>query len=576
MQLTKSTSAEAWEHLVGALHWIACGRVPDRVGALLRTSRLVPLRKAGGAADAIRPVAVGEVFARFVGRCQCVKYSERFRNHFAPAQFGVATPGGTEMCVKAMIAHHSFLWDQGSRDIVFLTMDAINAFNPASRGRALLQVAHSTQFRALLPMLLLFYRERGSLNIFENHELVAELASVSGVRQGDPFGSFLFAFLIHDDLLEVHLKFLEKGVMVVAYLDDIFIVGDRALALEAANELASKLSLKNLSFGKNKLFSPNPELAGDDASLTFPGLTFFEDECPKFLGAFLGEDAKHSLNTLVSGKISDKCEALIEFARQGNAFTALQLLLVCVGNIPNYFLRMMPPSVTAPMAESADSLLVKAFLSITGLNDLVAADFKEDTLYGPVLRLQQSQGGVGLVAQTTLAKTAYIASWFTVGQEITRRFPHLTPVVGRLTAGITPTPSDPLIAEVAEGLAQQHAYVRDVLEIPDELETRSVAREPEDHSQPENPATRRPLQQTFAAAEAQRTYSRLRDTVNSLHAESSHGVKTKAWFHGLSGLGRASYLHAPPSRGVKPLSNPELQFAVRRHFRAAASLYVYL
>ena len=570
MQLTKSANAEAWEHLVGALRWIAYGRVPDRVGAMLRCSRLVPLRKPGGTADAIRPVAVGEVFARFVGRCLCAKNAERFKNFFAPAQFGVATPCGGEMCVKTMIAHYAFLWEgEGSRDIVFLTMDAINAFNSASRGRALLQVGHSNQFRALLPMLLLFYRERGSFNIFENHELVAELGSLSGVRQGDPFGSFLFAFLIHDDLLELHLKFIEKGVLVVAYLDDIFIVGDRALALEAANELATKLALKNLSFGKNKLFSPNPEFARDDATLVFPGLTFFEDECPKFLGAFLGGNAKHSLNDLISGKISDKCRALVEFARQGNAFTALQLPLVCVGSIPNYFLRMMPPSVTALMAESADSLLVNAFLSISGLSEtLIAADFKEDTLYGPVLRLQQSQGGIGLVAQTTLAKTAYIASWFTVGQEITRRFPHLTPAVGRFTAGITPTPSDTLIAEVSEGLAQQHAYVRDVLKIPDQLEARSVVVLPGDHSQPQNPATLRPLQQTFAAAEAQRTHSCLRDTVNISHPESPHAnVQTKAWFHGLSGLGRAAYLHAPPSRGVKPLSNKELQFAIRRHFR---------
>ena len=110
--------------------------------------------------------------------------------------------------------------------------------------------------------------------------------------------------------------------------------------------------------------------------------------------------------------------------------------------------------------------------------------------------------------------------------------------------------------------------MRDVLKIPDQLEARSVVVLPGDHSQPQNPATLRPLQQTFAAAEALRTHSCLRDTVNISHPESPHAnVQTKAWFHGLSGLGRAAYLHAPPSRGVKPLSNKELQFAIRRHFR---------
>lgn len=45
--------------------------------------------------------------------------------------------------------------------------------------------------------------------------------------------------------------------------------------------------------------------------------------------------------------------------------------------------------------------------------------------------------------------------------------------------------------------------------------------------------------------------------------EDTH-VLTKAWHHGLCGFGRASYLHAPPSCGVKPLTNVEFEFAIRR------------
>jgi len=47
---------------------------------------------------------------------------------------------------------------------------------------------------------------------------------------------------------------------------------------------------------------------------------------PTHLCSRLATLRKHSLNALVSGKISDKCQALIEKAGQGKAFTAPPLL----------------------------------------------------------------------------------------------------------------------------------------------------------------------------------------------------------------------------------------------------------
>lgn len=70
----------------------------------------------------------------------------------------------------------------------------------------------------------------------------------------------------------------------------------------------------------------------------------------------------------------------------------------------------------------------------------------------------------------------------------------------------------------------------------------------------------------FAAAEAQRTYWWLHEKVDALGSYLAHS-KTRSWFHGLSDLSRASYPHAPPSRGVKPLSDSELALAISPRFR---------
>ena len=563
---------EAWGSFARALAVIAQGRLPAAAAAFLRASRLVPIRKAGSDPNAVRPIAVGEIFPRFVGRCLCKRLAPTFKEHFAPAQFGVATPAGTEMCIKAMIAHFAFLDEEGSEDTVILGMDAVNAFNSASTGKALLEVSKIQGFQCLLPMLNQFYGETAPLHIFEGGSIKATLESVSGVRQGDPFGSFLFARLIHEDLAQVHDAFLPQGVLVLAYLDDIFIVGPRSLALDAAHELAQRLNQKNLKFGKNKLFAPSPRVTDLDEGR--PGLTFETQDCSKFLGAFLGSGANQKLVTMVTEKISTKCNALIEFARHGNAFTALQLLMACVGNIPNYFLRMMPPSVTEPMAITADRTLIDAFLAISGLASTHSSEtFGQDgTETGCVLRMPQAHGGFGLPSQATLGRSAYIASWLSVVSPIATRFPHLKPTLSWLTKGQTDTlrgghTPAPLVQEAVEGLAQQRAYVSNTLHLAEELEGRDLDREePEegDQTRPRFPAREKPLQQVLSTREGQIAASTLHTKIDALdRTEHTHA---KAWFNGLSGLGRAAYLHAPPCRGTRPLSNAETEFAVRRHF----------
>jgi hypothetical protein len=557
---------EAWDRFIGALMRIACGRIPPEVAKFLRTSRLVPIRKVSVDPEAVRPVAVGEVFPRFVGRVLCRKLSPKFAAHFAPIQFGVATPAGTEMCIKTILSHFSFLESQGSTDTIILGMDAINAFNTAARGKALLEVAKNEDFQCLMPILWSLYGNGAPLHIFEERRIKVTLESTSGVRQGDPFGSFLFAQLIQEDLLQVHNTFLAQGALVVAYLDDIFIVGPRAAALDAANELSTRLETKNLKFGKNQLFVPNALATPSPRDQEGPGLIFEAQDSSKFLGAFLGRNANEKLENLVTEKIGDKCKALIEFARQGYAFTALQLLLACVGNIPNYFLRMMPPGVTAPMAVAADRTLIDAFLSISGLNHTHDADsFAGDGIPGCVLRMPQKQGGFGLHSQVTLGKSAYIASWLTVGPAIATRFPHLKATVANFIEGRTPdgTCSD-LVHEIVEGLSQQRAHVSDTLHLSQVLDDRAIDKD-DTNPPPRVEGRVEHLQQAFAAEEGRRVAHTLHNKVEAL--DSGTHLLTKAWHKGLCGFARASYLHAPPSRGVKPLTNVEFEFAIRRHFR---------
>ena len=50
----------------------------------------------------VRPIAVGEVLRRLAGKCACALTKEKATDFFAPFQFGVACPGGTEKIIHRL------------------------------------------------------------------------------------------------------------------------------------------------------------------------------------------------------------------------------------------------------------------------------------------------------------------------------------------------------------------------------------------------------------------------------------------------------------------------------------------
>ena len=83
----------------------------------------------------VRPIAIGEIFTRLVGKAVVIQLRDALQNAMLPLQFGVAVPGGAEAVVlgirAALEAHPEW---------VVLKVDVANAFNTVHR---------STIFQAL-------------------------------------------------------------------------------------------------------------------------------------------------------------------------------------------------------------------------------------------------------------------------------------------------------------------------------------------------------------------------------------------------------------------------------------------
>ena len=84
-----------------------------------------------GFAPDIRPIAVGEILRRLVGKCMCTLLKVKAADFFQPLQFGVACRAGAEKITHGLrICLEEHWLDE---DFVAFKVDMKNAFNVVSR-----------------------------------------------------------------------------------------------------------------------------------------------------------------------------------------------------------------------------------------------------------------------------------------------------------------------------------------------------------------------------------------------------------------------------------------------------------
>ena len=126
------TSGTLHRHLAAVIALLANGQACESVAPVLCVAHLVAVPKPKGG---VRPIAIGELLRRLTGKCLMSQLHTSARQHFFPAQVGVAVSGGAEAAVHAVRAwldRHSH-----SQNKVLLKLDFENAFNTISRDHVL-------------------------------------------------------------------------------------------------------------------------------------------------------------------------------------------------------------------------------------------------------------------------------------------------------------------------------------------------------------------------------------------------------------------------------------------------------
>lgn len=148
----------------------------------LMASRLIPLDKGEGA---VRPIGVGEVIRRIIGKCVMNVAKKDVIEVSGSLQLCAGQKSGSEAAVHAM---HT-IFEADDTDAVLL-IDASNAFNALNRAAALHNI------RALCPVIAVYaintYREPARLFVTGGKEIL----SAEGTTQGDPLAMALYALSI--------------------------------------------------------------------------------------------------------------------------------------------------------------------------------------------------------------------------------------------------------------------------------------------------------------------------------------------------------------------------------------------
>ena len=280
-------------------------------------------------------------------------------------------------------------------DWVIVKTDIRNAFSSLDRSCLLDETAKS--FPDLYEHVFSLYSQSSRL-IFQQGSSSFNLLSQQGVHQGDPLGLALFSIAIQPILAKV--QELHSATQLLAYLDDVFVIGSHADFLLALNALKGSFSAIGLHISMKK--------------------------CEQF-----GSTKISSLQRPegINGTTILGAETCLDFAKSGQTlcdqFLSLEdvqsgclLLRYCHVTHMNHLIRSVNSEHVRSAVQAHDSLTKSTFIRLVQCPDLTSKQWLQATL--PI-----RHGGFGLTNIESLSADAFVAGWAQSIQALPARFPSI-------------------------------------------------------------------------------------------------------------------------------------------------------
>ena len=366
------------------------------------SASIIALEKDSGG---IRPIALPEVFRKFLSRTMLSQARSAVRKAVGERQFGVQCPTGLE----AIITGTRILLE-GNRENCLLKLDVSNAFNSFRRDIALDLVEANPDLAHLGPFLRLVYSGSSTLLYELADGETVPIFSQTGSHQGDPLSPLLFS-LVHSAAMDKVRSLFPVGFWDFSYVDDTYIVSPIDQIPRILEEVKAAFAEVGLmvNMDKSSLFSQ--QAVDDTVSLVVP-ITL---EGLMVVGAPVGTD------TFVLEKTRERLfgsySAGLDFlAHLEDPQSAYKLLRDSYLQRASFLSRVSNPKLCADLFKEYDQFMwsiTTGFLQLDGLNladDSPSLISAKEQAFMPV-RL----GGLGLRSLHIHSPSAYLAATIEAG-----------------------------------------------------------------------------------------------------------------------------------------------------------------
>jgi hypothetical protein len=353
-------------------------------------------KKAGG----IRPIVIGEIFPRILGRIVARALSSQAAEFLAPLQWGIGIPGGTETVAHAVATYFRTCNAPGATTGVF-TVDFSNAFNTVRRACVDEEVA--ARFPELLPYFRFAY---GRPTVLRGVDGVPMVTSATGVRQGDPLGPLLFCLGLDRVLRDVAAAFPE--VHLLALLDDVTLLGPSA-AIEGCFQALTDRALQ-VGLRVNQRKSMRLRVASDEPDAP-------RAEGTLVLGCAIGPDA--FVERITRERLEEYTRILAPVSRLPSQI-AVAVIQAAINARPVFTARTTLTLLAADAFSSFDRKIDGALALLAGTNAPVLPR------HAQILRaLPQAKGGLAIPRISELAPHAFAASFTAAAVSLAVKCPRL-------------------------------------------------------------------------------------------------------------------------------------------------------
>jgi hypothetical protein len=303
---------------------------------------------------------------------------EEMDKFFPSIQYGVRKPGGSESAAQLTLAELEVSRSKYP-DTIALKVDVKNAFNTINRSKVWSALLDNSRTAPILRAFYWQYAEPSSLLIYERGQLAegGELISSNGVRQGDPFSAFAFAFCMQN-LYERALEAAapvpsERACNGISIQDDFTIIGPAEQVMRCYDYIkVHALDEYDLQLvpSKCQVYIP-PSTPQEVANTIHPlcrerQLTYKNEM--ESLGVMFGNDeciTNFCKETVEESRFLFDCLRHPSMPKQIGAMLLRECALPKLG----YLTRTVHPDRLMEPAKSFDSMVLSTYLEIVDFNE---------------------------------------------------------------------------------------------------------------------------------------------------------------------------------------------------------------